>query len=267
MNLPLLISPAQLSAHLGHKHLVVLDISDNYLAGHIPGACSLSYGHLLLGKEPVANDIPTVDQLTHLLQMLGVTPDTYVVVYDDQYSASAARLVWTWHMLGNTKISCLNGGLHAWITAGLEIETITNLPHATTIGHKLEYTEQYIIDHHSIDTHLDDNSLSIWDTRTRAEYNGDKVLAQKGGHIPGAVHCEWTNCLDNTGKIKPPEQIVELLHTCGIDTSKTIVPYCQSHRRSSLAYLATRSAGIDNIKCYAGSWNEWGNLADARVDI
>lgn len=265
MHLPLLLSPAQLASHLGHNNLVILDVSANYLDGHIPGAIAVNYSSLLLGSEPVANDIPTLAQLTSLMQMLGVTPDTYVVVYDEQYSAAAARLVWTWHMLGNTQISCLNGGLNAWVAAGSELETTTNLPQATSNSYAPDYTEQYIIDYQTISAHLDDARFSIWDTRSQAEYNGDKILAAKGGHIPGAAHCEWLNCLDHTGKIKPAEQILELLATHGIDTSKTIVPYCQSHRRSSLAYLAARSAGIDNIRCYAGSWNEWGNLADTPV--
>ncbi len=46
--------------------------------------------------------------------------------------------------------------------------------------------------------HLGENSFVIWDARSREEYDGIRVLSQRGGHIPGAIHCEWTSLMDRS---------------------------------------------------------------------
>jgi thiosulfate/3-mercaptopyruvate sulfurtransferase len=44
--------------------------------------------------------------------------------------------------------------------------------------------------------------LAIWDARGPLEYSGEKVLAAKGGHIPGAVNFEWTAGMDKARNLR-----------------------------------------------------------------
>ncbi|HNP01660.1 MAG TPA: rhodanese-like domain-containing protein [Agitococcus sp.] len=54
------------------------------------------------------------------------------------------------------------------------------------------------------------------------------------------------------------------MHHLGITANKTVIVYCQTHHRSGLSYLVGKLLGL-NIKAYAGSWSEWGNLRDTPV--
>ena len=90
----------------------------------------------------------------------------------------------------------------------------------------------------------------------------------RGGHIPHAVHYEWTNVTnkDNSLKLRPLAVIQQELAALGIDNSKTVITYCQTHHRSGLSYLVGKLLGF-NIKAYAGSWSEWGNRQDTPVAV
>ncbi len=108
----------------------------------------------------------------------------------------------------------------------------------------------------------------LWDARSVEEYKGSRLLAMRGGHIPHAVHYEWTNVTnkDNSLKLRPLAVIQQELAALGIDNSKTVITYCQTHHRSGLSYLVGKLLGF-NIKAYAGSWSEWGNRQDTPVAV
>ena len=52
--------------------------------------------------------------------------------------------------------------------------------------------EQFQVDKAYILSQLGRDDFAIWDARSKAEYTGEKTIAARGGHIPGAVHYEWT---------------------------------------------------------------------------
>ncbi|MEK5777673.1 rhodanese-like domain-containing protein, partial [Acinetobacter nosocomialis] len=60
-----------------------------------------------------------VDGLQELIRYLNISPEHHVVVYDDEGGAWAGRLIWNLHCLGFENTSLLNGGIHAWLAAGL----------------------------------------------------------------------------------------------------------------------------------------------------
>ncbi len=51
-----------------------------------------------------------------------------MVAYDDEGGGWAARLLWTLELIGHTRYSYLNGGIHAWRDAGLEESTELTAP-------------------------------------------------------------------------------------------------------------------------------------------
>ena len=106
----------------------------------------------------------------------------------------------------------------------------------------------------------------IVDTRSDAEYTGQLVRAARGGAIPGAVHLEWTNNLDDKGYFKTAEQLREMYNAQGIGPNKEVIPHCHGGYRSAHTYLALRLIGYPNVRNYLGSWGEWGNKADLPID-
>ncbi|HAJ41552.1 MAG TPA: thiosulfate sulfurtransferase, partial [Alcanivorax sp.] len=109
--LPLLLEPADLAAHLDDDNLLIVDLSKDqvYDQAHVPGAVHLDFKRLLAGTQPAPGLLPSDDALSALFSELGLTPDTQVVAYDDEGGGWAGRLLWTLDVIGHKKYSYLNG--------------------------------------------------------------------------------------------------------------------------------------------------------------
>ena len=275
MNLPLVISPQQLFSHLHNAAslntaLLIVDLSsaENYSKGHLPGAIHLDPTRLMRGKGEIPNKIPDEDQISALLSEAGLTADKHIVVYDDQMGPWAGRMIWTLHSIGHTQCSFLNGQLPAWTAAGFPLETTINT--AEPSHYPVTLKPGYLADIPYITSHLNDSSHIVLDVRSAAEYSGEKVInAKRGGHIPGAVNYEWTRALISTEipLLRPAEEILAELAALGVTPDKTVITHCQTHRRSGLSYLFTKHLGFDKVRCYDGSWFEWGNRDDTPIDL
>lgn len=108
--------------------------------------------------------------------------------------------------------------------------------------------------------------LVIWDARSAAEYDGEKLLAAKGGHIPDAVNFEWTAGMDSEHGLRIRSDIADCLEKLGITKDKEVITHCQSHHRSGFTYLVAKALGYPRVKAYAGSWSEWGNHPNTVVE-
>jgi thiosulfate/3-mercaptopyruvate sulfurtransferase len=106
------------------------------------------------------------------------------------------------------------------------------------------------------------------DARSPPEYSGEKRLAQRGGHIPGAVNFDWINAMDmqNNLRLKPAEVLSQSLAGLGVTQDKEVIVYCQTHHRSAHTYIVLKSLGYTKIKGYPGSWSEWGNQGDTPIE-
>ncbi|MBN3563955.1 sulfurtransferase [Aliamphritea spongicola] len=271
MSLPLLVSPAQLAEQLDRDpgQIVIIDLSsaENYATKHLPGARHMAPAGLLCGEQPIPNKRPSDAQFSALLASLGITPDSHVVVYDDQMGPQAGRMIWTLHAAGHSACSFLDGHLKAWEDAGFA--TTAEVPHYEPTEYPASLDTHNLADMEYILTHLNNPEHCILDVRSPAEYRGEKVVnAAKGGHIPGAVNYNWTNALisEQDTRLRPAADILEELAALGVTPDKTVITHCQTHRRSGLSYLFTKHLGFENVRCYDGSWFEWGNHPSTPVE-
>lgn len=268
--LPLIVEPEQLEARLGHPDLLIIDVpakADSYLEGHVPGAVFLDYKHLLLGSGDVPNDTPSVEQLSALFSSLGLDRDTHVVAYDDEGGGWAGRLLWTLELIGHSRYSYLNGGIHAWRQQELATEI---QPHEPVLSHyEAEILHPEVsIDAETIQERLSDKNFAVWDARSRAEYDGEKGQNKHLGHIPGAVNLDWLDVMDrdNALRIRDYAELVTELDALGLTPDMEIATHCQSHHRSGLTWLAGKALGFTKMRAYPGSWKDWGNRDDTPIE-
>ncbi len=191
--------------------------------------------------------------------------DQHIVVYDDEGGGWAGRFIWTLDVIGHTNYSYLNGGIHAWLKAGLPLENTPNQPEPTDVT--LSINDEVIASREYIEASLDNPGVVIWDARSPEEYRGERVFAMRGGHIPGAVNYEWTRAMDPARHYRIREGVQEELEALGINKDKEIITHCQSHHRSGFTYLVAKTLGYKNVRAYDGSWSEWGNLPDTPIEV
>ena len=268
-NFGLLIDAEELVPYLGHDLIRIVDLSRSsvYEQLHIPHAIHLKPNVLLRQQEHATGLLPDEQGLKDLIQALNISKDHHVVVYDDEGGAWAGRLIWDLHCLGFTQTSLLNGGIHAWLGAGLP--TSSNQEKSAKVENLFEIEQinsQYRILYPELLEQVEQALVQVWDCRTVDEYTGQRLAARRGGHIPNARQFEWSTAIDrqNHLKLHPLERTKQRLEQLGFDLGQPVVVYCQSHHRSGLAYIIGRLLNWD-IKAYDGAWSEWGNRLDSPI--
>lgn len=266
--LPLLIEPEEFAQHLNDPNLIIVDLSRSpvHAQAHVPGALHMLGQNLQLGQPPAPGLLPNNEQLSVLLQEIGLTSEKHVVAYDDEGGGWAARLLWVLDVIGHEHYSYLNGGIHSWLQAGLPTEQRIN----TCTPSDYEVTNNQgsaLIELDELLARHADEDLVVWDARSADEFLGVSAYAAKAGHIPGAVHYEWTRPMDMSRQLRLRDFGVlrEELANLGITSDKEVVTHCQTHHRSAFTWLVGKILGFPNIRGYAGSWAEWGNHPDTPV--
>ena len=231
--------------------------------GHIPGARSFDiFGISLIDTREQALDA-FLWMMEHLIQAKGVNNDSTVVAYDDTAGMRSARLFWFLEYFGHEDVHVLNGGLNAWLAAGLPATHDAVVPKAGNF--KATRRPERIATVDEVLNRLGDPNAIIVDTRSEGEFTGKVVRAKRGGAIPGAVHLEWTNNLDAKGFFKSADDLKKMYADLKITPDKEIIPHCQGAYRSAHTYLALRLIGYPRVRNYLGSWGEWGNRTDLPI--
>jgi len=255
-----------------NSNIIIVDVAseDRYQNVHLPGAQLVTPAETQAGP-PIPGLAPSDENLTRIMQRIGLTPSAHVIVYDDEGGGWAGRFIWLLDEIGHKNYSYLNGGIHAWTADGFAVEKSSS----SHLHSSLTSSDMQITNNHTNSLCLTDllNELSsgdiqIWDARSPMEYRGETVYGARGGHIPGAKNYEWTRAMDKQRnlRLKPLDVIESELASIGITKDKKTVTHCQSHHRSGLTYLIAKLLDFKEIKAYAGSWGEWGNDPDTPIE-
>jgi len=266
-DLGLIVEPSDLAARLNAPGLIVVDLTSQarYAAGHVPGARFVAPSRTQLGTPPAPGLLPSLASLNALFGELGHHSEATYVVYDDEGGGWAGRFIWLLDVIGHSRYHYLDGGLLAWEAEGYPLSTEVPAPLSTPVNLAVHDGPTATLDY--LRSRLGAPDLAIWDARGPLEFSGEKVVAARGGHVPGAVNFEWTAGMDPTHHLRIRKDLPQVLETLGITPDKEIITHCQTHHRSGFTYLAAKALGYPRVKAYAGSWGEWGNHPDTPIDL
>lgn len=193
-----------------------------------------------------------VESLARALERLGVSDERATVViggWDSEWGEEG-RIYWMLRSLGAEDVAIVEGGFAAWTAAGLDTERGPSRPQTGTFTPSPTATFA-----------ADIGDLSafdrVLDVRSRAEYDGATPYgSERGGHIPGATHFDWTWVLDDDARLLSPEALRAALE---LEPGERVVAYCTGGVRSAFVWAALEHAGFSDAANYAGSWWEYAN--------
>ncbi len=271
-NAGLLAEAPWLHRHMRDEDLVIVDVrADEHFDGRlIPGAIRLPWS-LFRENDLASNTAERFIGITRSEQVLGshgIGRTSRVVLYDSverDGGATASYVFWVLDVLGHRDKMVLERGIEAWEEAGYDLDSRPKELTPVLYQAPLEDIDQSaLINGEFVYRRLGDPYYQIIDVRSPEEYQGTKKSRGlrgedlKTGHIPTAVNIDYRkNWADVAGKrIKPYRELQELYR--GLDPDRAVVVYCDSGRRSSFSYFVLRLMGIDDVRTYEASWQEWG---------
>mgnify|MGYP003449897141 FL=1 len=265
-----IITPNQLLEAVQTNAIVLVDATNsptayqNYQQSHLQGALFVDVNTQLADiKENVSiggrHPLPTVEQFSKTLSHLGITPETWVVVYDDKYGANAAaRFWWMLRSIGHEKVQVLSGGIQAAIQAGFPTSSVVEVP-TQVESYPIQSWQWPTIDLQGMDDMIQKDNFIVIDVRESQRYRGEtEPIDLVAGHIPGATNIPFTTNLDENGFFLSPEELkVNYQKVFENIPEENRVVHCGSGVTACHTLLALAIADMPMPKLYVGSWSEW----------
>ncbi|HEY8740081.1 MAG TPA: rhodanese-like domain-containing protein [Candidatus Dormibacteraeota bacterium] len=268
-----LISPAALAERLGEvgPKLAIVDLREKRDDGRpvIPGSAwaSLHDGFAQIREDRgLMYDLPRPDEFAASLGRLGIGPDTEVVLADGHRNRWATRAYWVLRYHRHRgPVAVLEGGLPAWIAAGLPTEAEFAPPAAADYPVPRDRDESIRTTAEELRDGVLAGRIAACDVRTPEEFSGEVAYSGRGGHVPGAAFVPWERCLAEDSTFLPDDRLAEVLEPF---TSPGLEPvtYCQGGIRASLTWFCLHELLGRPARLYAASWEEWGPRADLPVE-
>jgi thiosulfate/3-mercaptopyruvate sulfurtransferase len=273
-----MITVEALAARLGAPDLRILDASwvlpgverdpkSEFFARRIPGAQFFDIDEIADTASPLPHMAPSPEKFASRMRKMGVGDGSTVVVYDSAGVFSAARVWWTFRLMGHEDVFVLDGGLPAWIAAGFEVEDGQPAPRQ-----ERHFTPRLRSDLVRSMTDMrrltDAGTAAILDARPPGRFAGvdpEPRPGLRGGHMPGARNVPVSAVVGADGTLKSSEELRATFAAAGVEARKPVATTCGSGVTAAILTLALARIGRWDVGLYDGSWAEWGAAPDAPV--
>jgi len=234
------------------------DMRALYRQEHIPGAQFFDLDFLSDHRTPLPHMAPSPTQFAAAAGQMGISEKTPVVIYDRQGLFSAARVWWTFRLMGHKNVRVLRGGLPAWKAAGFAVTDQVSTPVPTTYMpiHRLEK----VININDLHDKLKERDSLVLDARPRARFEGTAPEPRAGlrsGHMPGSRSLPFSDLIRD-GALKPRDELEAIFRSYGVPDAGAIITTCGSGVTAAIISMALHETGHTDTRLYDGSWAEWG---------
>ena len=282
---PSLVDAAWLNAQLDRENLVVLDVRsgiDNggdrssFQQAHIPGSVYSSYtgDGWRETREGVTGLLPPVASLERLIGGLGIGNDDTVVVVPAGTGVtdfgSAARVYWTFRVLGHDKVTILNGGFAGWQKAGFDVAS-GQTDRRSFADFRGRLQPELLASLEEVQQ-ARESQAQLVDARPSDYFRGEaQSPAAKG---PGTIH--GSRNLPHTGFLSQQNEAWYLesdlvsgqVNRAELDTSARTIAFCNTgHWAATDWFVLSELAGFEEVALYDGSMAEWSNDTDRPLQV
>jgi thiosulfate/3-mercaptopyruvate sulfurtransferase len=250
---------------------------EQFAGGHIPGAVNIPEIFSFLAEPGCQTIEEIVAVFTELFGAAGLSGEQRAVIYEqsmDSGLGQSCRGYFILKVMGYPRASILHGGLDAWIDLKLPITREATVPAPQKFPVNSDISE-IIVDAQGMLSALEDPMIIKLDVRDFDEWFGFSSspygidYCPRKGRIPQARWLEWYRMMKpgpNGPVFKNRKEILAECRTVGISKDSPVILYCFKGARTSNTFVALKEAGINNVRNYFGSWNEWSRDPELPID-
>ncbi len=243
------------------------DARAEYEAAHIPGARFFDIDEIADARSTLPHMAAPVEKFMSRMRAMGVGDGHQVVVYDGVGIFSAARVWWNFRLMGKTDVAVLDGGFPKWQAEGRPVE---DLPPMLRDRHMTAQRQAHLVK--DVTQVASASKLGDWqilDARSPSRFKGEEPEARAGlrsGHIPGSINVHYATLLNADGTMKQGDALRAVFEAAGADVTKRTITTCGSGVTAAILMLALERLGNRDVSLYDGSWSEWGQFEQLKVE-
>jgi thiosulfate/3-mercaptopyruvate sulfurtransferase len=188
-----------------------------------------------------------------------------IVIYEQEGVFSGPRAWWTLRTFGAQKVYLLDGGLRAWMEAGLP--TQTGPVHRAPAVFHAKLDQNAVKDFQEVKQMIAAHG-QILDARSAGRFAGTSPEPRPGlssGHMPGATSIPYTELVED-GRLKPVEELRRIFAGKGVDLERPITTTCGSGVTAAVLAFGLEAAGAKQVTLYDGSWAEYAAHPQAVIE-
>ncbi len=272
----MLVSTDWLAQRLDDPKIIPVESNEDpllYDTGHIPGAVNLDW-HLDL-NHPLIRDYLDSDGYSSVMGSKGISPDSTLVFYGDNFNWWATYALWVVSLFGHADIRVLDGGRMKWEEEGRPMTTkpterpTAEYPTTSRDDSRIRAFLPAVLGHSN-------QGNPLVDVRSPEEFRGERLHmpgypnegSTRGGHIPGAYSVPWKRAANDDGTFKDADELKAIyLDEIGLRPHDEVISYCRIGERSSHTwFVLTHLLGFENVRNYDGSWTEYGNTVGVPIE-
>ena len=242
--------------------------AEEYAAAHIPGAVFWDIDAIADPDSSLPHMMPDEATFEAHMNILGVSNDQHVVVYDNVSMMTAPRVWWTLRAFGHARVSLLNGGQVKWQAEGRSLTADASPVPDTSFNAAFAPAMMRSID--DVRANLDSTAAQVLDARSAGRFVGADPEPRpecRSGHIPGSLNLPFNRLIDpDSATVRPQNELAAHLAEAGIDPDQPVITTCGSGVTACVLALAMHLTGKDDVAVYDGSWTEWGGRTDTPVE-
>ena len=242
-----------------NSDLIIIDVNkpNAFKKSHVKNAINVHQNDFIQNNEDIPGLLLPLDQLADYFGKKGISASSEIVIYDAGTQKYSSRVYWVLKYIGANNVKMVHKEMSQWGKARIPLtsqvanhEPVTFTPSENTaIAANLDY----------VSINSTTATIALVDARHHDEYVGEGDEAyDSSGHIPGAIHLDYKDLLEENGAFKSAEALSSILEKKGITPDKEVIIYCNTGIFAAIEYIALKNIlNYNNVKVFEGSYYEW----------